>query len=45
MRKRTKIRIKTNEKDFLIYASRPTCIGHKRFGKNLVVIHEKKKTY
>ena len=39
MRKRIKIRI-TNKKDFLKYASRPTYIGHKKFGKNLVVIHE-----
>ena len=42
MRKRIKIRITTNEKDFFKYASRPTYIGHKKFGKNLVVIHEKK---
>ena len=42
MRKRSKVRIKTNEKEFLKYASRPTYIGHKNFGKNLVVIHEKK---
>ena len=42
MRKIIKIRIKTNEKDFLKYASRPAYIGHKKFGKNLVVIHEKK---
>ena len=41
MRKRIKIRITTNEKDFLKYASRPTYISHKKFGKNLVVIHEK----
>ena len=41
-RKRIKIRITTNEKDFLKYASRPTYISHKKFGKNLVVIHEKK---
>ena len=43
MRKRIKIRITTNEKDFLIYASRPTYISHKQFGQNLVVIHEKKR--
>ena len=43
MRKRIKISITTNEKDFLKYSSRPTYIGHKKFGKNLVVIHEKKK--
>ena len=42
MRKGIKIRITTNEKDFLKYASRPTYIGHKKFGKNLVVIHEKR---
>ena len=42
MRKRIKIRIKTNEKDSLKYISRPTYIGHKKFGENLVVIHEKK---
>ena len=42
VRKRIKIRRTTNEKDFLKYASRPTYIGHKKIGKNLVVIHEKK---
>ena len=42
MRKRIKIRITTNEKDSLKYISRPTYIGHKKFGENLVVIHEKK---
>ena len=42
IRKKIKIRITTNEKDFLKYASRPTYIGHKKFGKNLVVIHKKK---
>ena len=41
IRKRIKIRITINEKDFLKYASRPTYISHKRFGKNLVAIHEK----
>ena len=40
-RKRTKIRITPNEKDFLKYALRPTYISHKKFDKNLVVIHEK----
>ena len=45
MRKRIKIRIKTNEKGFLKYGSRPTYTGHKKFGTNLVVIHEKKKNY
>ena len=42
MGKRIKIKITTNEKDFLKYTSRPTVIGHKKIGKNLVVIHEKK---
>ena len=42
MRKRIKIRITNNEKDFRKYASRPTYISHKKFGKNLVIIHEKK---
>ena len=44
MRKKIKIRITANEKDFLKYASRPTYINHKKFGKNVVVIHEKKRT-
>ena len=34
MRKRIKIRIRTNEKDFLKYASRPAYIGHKKCGCN-----------
>ena len=42
MRKRIKIRITTNEKDFLKYVLRPTYIGYRKFGKNLVAIHEKK---
>ena len=42
MRKRIKIRITTNEKDFLKYASRPTYISHKKVAKYSVVIHEKK---
>ena len=42
MKKRIKVGITTNEKDFLKYASRPAHIDHKRFGKNLAVIHEKK---
>ena len=33
MRKRIKIRITTNEKDFLKYASRPTYIGQKNLVK------------
>ena len=41
MRKRIKIRIIKNEKDFVKYASRPTYINHNIFGKILVAIHEK----
>ena len=43
MRKRIKIRITKTPKDFLKYASIRTYISHNIFGKNLVVIHEKKK--
>ena len=42
MRERIEIRVTTTKRDFLKYASRPTYIGHTKFGKNLVVIHEKK---
>ena len=42
LRKRIKIRIIKNEKDFIKYASRPTYINHDIFGKRLVAIHEKK---
>ena len=42
MRKRIKIRLITNEKDFLKYVSRRTYIGYINFDKNLVAIHEKK---
>ena len=42
MRKIMKIRIIKTSKDFLKYASRPTYISHNIFGKNVVVIHEKK---
>ena len=42
MRKRIKIRITKTPKHFLKYASRPTYTSHNIFGKNLVVIHEKK---
>ena len=37
-----KARITINEKEFLKYASRPTYINHSIYGKNFVVIHEKK---
>ena len=40
--KESKKKITTNEKDFLKYTSRPTYIIHIKFGKDLVVIHEKK---
>ena len=43
MRKRIKIRIIKNKKDFIKYASRPTYINHNIFGKRLVPIHEKKR--
>ena len=42
MRKRIKISVIKNEKDFLKYDSRPTYITHDIFGKRLVAIHEKK---
>ena len=42
MRKRMKIRIVTNEKDFVKYASKPTYIRYKKFVKDLYAIHEKK---
>ena len=43
MRKRIKIRIIKNEKDFIKYDSRPAYINHNIFGKRLVAIHEKKR--
>ena len=42
MRKRIKIRIVKNAKDFIKYTIRPTCINWKVFGNNLATIHEKK---
>ena len=42
MRKRNKIRIIKNKKDFIKNASRPTYINHVIFDKRLVEIHEKK---
>ena len=41
MRKRIKIRIVTNQKDYIKYSSRPTFKNSITFGKNLVAIHEK----
>ena len=42
MRKRMKVRVTTTKKKFLQYASRPTYINHNIYGKDFVVIHEKK---
>ena len=42
MRKRMKVRVTTTEKDYIKYVSRPTFINHKIWGKDFVVIHEKK---
>ena len=40
LRKRIKVRIVNNEKDFLKYTSIPTHITHKIFDKNCGAIHE-----
>ena len=40
LRKRIKVRLVNNEKDFLKYTSRPTYITHKIFGKDYATIHE-----
>ena len=40
LRKRIKVRILNNEKDFLKYTSRPSHINHKIFDKNCAAIHE-----
>ena len=40
LRKRIKVRIVNNEKDFLKYTSRPTHITHRIFDKNYGVIDE-----
>ena len=42
MKKRMKIRVTTTEKEFLKYPSRPTYINHNIYGKDFVVIHQKK---
>ena len=42
MRKRIKIRIVKNAKDFIKYKSRPTYVNWKVFENNLAAIHEKK---
>ena len=40
LRKRINVRLVTDEKDFLKYTSRPTCITHKIFDKDFAAIHE-----
>ena len=40
LRKRIKVRLVNNEKDFLKYTSRPTYIIHEIFGKDYAAIHE-----
>ena len=42
MRKRIKIRVVKNAKDFIKYTSRSTCVNWKVFENNLAAIHEKK---
>ena len=42
MRKRIKIRVVKNAKDFIKYSSRPTCVNCKVFQNNLAAIHDKK---
>ena len=41
MRNRMKLRIVTNEKDFIKHASKPTFMSHKIVDKYFVIIHEK----
>lgn len=43
MRNRIKLRVTTNEKDFVKYVSRPTFVSRKILGKDFVVIHKKQK--
>ena len=40
LRKRINVRLVNNKKDFLKYASRPTCVTHKLFDKDYAAIHE-----
>ena len=40
LRKRIKVRLANNEKDFLKYTSRPKYITHKVFGKDYAAIYE-----
>ena len=39
MRKRIKIRVVKNAKDFIKYTSRPTCVNWKVFENNLAAYH------
>ena len=40
LQKTINVRLVNNEKDFLKYTSRPTCISHKIFGKYYAAIHQ-----
>ena len=40
LRKRINVRLVNNEKDFLKYTSKTTCITHKMFGKDYAAIHQ-----
>ena len=40
LRKRIKVRLVNNEKDFLKYTSRPTYVTHKLFDEGYAAIHE-----
>ena len=42
MRKRIKIRVVKNDKDFIKYPSRPTCVNWRVFKNNLAAIYGKK---
>ena len=42
LQKRINVRLVSNEKDFLKYTSRPTCVTHKIFDKDYAAIHETK---
>ena len=42
LRKRINVRLVSNEKDFLKYTSRPTCVTHKIFDKDYAAIHKTK---
>ena len=42
LQKRINVRLVSNEKDFLKYTSRPTCVTHKIFDKDYAAIHKTK---